>query len=106
MDLHSKGLDIVSAVSTTGKVGQVELDLVPSFVQPHGHCANKGLHSCCGLVVGGSKASSYVFVVEDLHFESEVFLQVLNDHDQEGELDPESLFRVRRAGNVTCANIR
>jgi hypothetical protein len=51
VDCHPKSLYVVAAVGSACKVGQVELDLVPALVQPHGHGADKGLDPCCRLVV-------------------------------------------------------
>ena len=39
VDLHPQCLNIVCAVGSTGKVGQVELDLIPPLIQTHGHRA-------------------------------------------------------------------
>jgi hypothetical protein len=36
-------------VRPPSEVGQVELNLIPAVVEPHGHGANEGLHSCCRL---------------------------------------------------------
>ena len=87
VDLNSKGLYVVGSVSSSCEVGQVELNLIPALVESHGHCADEGLNSSGGLVVGGSESTSNALVIKDLHLEGEVFLQVLNDHDQERKLD-------------------
>jgi len=47
MDLDAKGLDVVCAVCAPREVRQVELNLVPAFVEPHRHCTDEGLHSSC-----------------------------------------------------------
>ena len=39
------------------------------------------------LIVRRSESSPDVTVIEDRHLEREVFLQVLDDHNQEGELN-------------------
>ena len=39
MDLHAQRLDVVCAISSSGEVREVELNLVPAFVQSHGHGA-------------------------------------------------------------------
>ena len=49
--LNSECLNVVCSVSSAGKVGEVELDLVPAIVQPHRHGTNEGLHPRGGLVV-------------------------------------------------------
>ena len=94
-----KGLNVVGTVSTTGEIGQVELNLIPAFVKSHGHGANERLYAGGALVVGGTEATADVLVVKDLHFEGEVLLQVLDDHDQEGELDGKGLLGVNGAGD-------
>ena len=100
MDLNSKGLYVIGTVSSPCEIGQVELNLIPALIQSHGHCANKRLYSSGGLIVGGSESSSYALVIKYLYLESEVFLQVLNDHDQERQLDGKCLLRVKRGVNV------
>lgn len=69
------------------------------LVQPHGHGADEGLHPGGALVVRRAESPADVLVVEHLHLKREVLLQVLEDHHQEGELDPQGLAGVRRAGD-------
>ena len=38
-------LDVVGTVGATSEIGQVELNLVPALVQPHGHGTDEGLHT-------------------------------------------------------------
>lgn len=64
--LHSQGLDVVGAVRTTREVGQVELDLVPAVVQPHGHGADEGLHPSRALVVAGPETPTDVLIIQHL----------------------------------------
>merc|ERR1740139_895248 len=89
VDLNSKGLNIVGTVSTTGEIGQVELDLIPAFIKSHGHSANKGLYTGGRLVVGGSESTT----------------QVLDDHDQEGELDGKGLLGVDWARDEVSGHV-
>ena len=100
MDLNSKGLYVVGTVSSPCEIRQVELNLIPALIQSHGHCANKRLYSGGRLIVRGSESSSYALVIKYLYLESEVFLQVLNDHDQERQLDGKCLLWVKRGINV------
>jgi len=58
------------------------------------------------LVVGGAEAPAHVLVVQNLHLEAEVLLQVLYYHNQERQLDAERLLRVRGAGHVRGAHVR
>jgi len=95
VDLDSEGLNVVGSIGTSGKVRQVELDLVPSIIQSHGHGADEGLHSCCALVVAGSEPPPHILVIQNLNFKCEIFLQVLDDHYKERQLDSQCLFRVR-----------
>ena len=70
--LDSKRLNVVGSIGTSGKVRQVELDLVPAVVESHGHGANERLDARRALVVARAEASPHVLVVEHLHFEGEV----------------------------------
>jgi len=47
--LYTKGLDIVCTIRSSCEVGQVELNLIPPFVESHGHGANERLYSRGGL---------------------------------------------------------
>lgn len=86
MDLHSiniykykclpKRFNVVCSVSSSGEVRQVELNLIPTLVESHGHRANEWLHSGGALVVRCSESSPHILVIEHLHFESEVFFQL------------------------------
>ena len=95
MDLDPERLHVVGPVGSPGEVRQVELDLVPALVQPHGHGADEGLHSGGGLVVTGSEPPPHILVIQDLDLECEVLLHVLDDHDEVGQFDAESLLGVR-----------
>lgn len=66
MNLYTECLHIIGAVCATREVGQVELDLVPSLVQSHGHGTNERLDTSCRLVVTGPKPSPHVLVIENL----------------------------------------
>ena len=76
MNLNTECLNIVGTVCTTSEVGQVELDLVPAFVQAHGHGTDEGLHTGGRLVVRSAESASNVLIIENLHFESEVLFQL------------------------------
>ena len=105
VDLDSQGLYVVGTVSSSGEIRQVELNLIPSLVESHGHGTDEGLDSGGGLVVRGSESTSDTLVIQDLHFEGEVLLQVLDDHDQEGQLDGEGLLGVQRGVDVVSRHI-
>ena len=95
MDLDSEGLYVVGTVSSTGEIGQVELNLIPSLIESHGHCANEWLYPGGRLIIGSSESSSDTLVIEYLYLESEVLLQVLDDHDEERQLDSKGLLWIK-----------
>lgn len=105
VDLHTKRLNVVCAVSPAREVGQVELNLVPPFVQSHWHGANERLHSRRGLVIRCTESSAHVLIVEDLDFEREVLFEVLDDHDQEWQLYPQCLIWVHGTCDIVGADI-
>ena len=105
MNLNSEGFYVVGTVGPSGEIRQVELNLIPALIKSHGHCANEWLDSGSGLIVGGSESTSNALVIEDLHFESEVLLQVLDDHDQERKLDGKGLLWVKWGVDVVGGDI-
>ena len=105
MNLNSEGFYVVSTIGPSGEIRQVELNLIPALIKSHGHCANEWLDSGSGLIVGGSESTSNALVIEDLHFESEVLLQVLDDHHQERELDGKGLLWVKWGVDVVGGDI-
>jgi hypothetical protein len=66
VNLDAEGLNVVGAVGAAGEVREVELNLVPALVQPHGHGADKGLDARRTLVVARAEATAHVLVVKDL----------------------------------------
>ena len=64
--LNSQGLDVICPVSPAREIRQVELDLVPAIVQPHGHGADEGLHPSSALVVTRPETSAYVLIIQHL----------------------------------------
>ena len=105
MNLNSEGFYVVGTVGPSGEIRQVELNLIPALIKSHGHCANEWLDSGSGLIVGGSESTSNALVIEDLHFESKVLLQVLDDHDQERKLDGKGLLWVKWGVDVVGGDI-
>lgn len=71
-----EGFDVVGSVGSSCEIRQVELNLIPALVQTHGHRANEGLYSGGALVVRSSEPTAHVLVVQHLHFEGEVLLQL------------------------------
>ena len=45
VDLDSEGLNVVGTISSSGEIGQVELNLIPSFIESHRHGTNEWLDS-------------------------------------------------------------
>ena len=45
VNLNSQSFNVVCSVSSASKIRQVKLNLVPSIIQSHWHCANKRLYS-------------------------------------------------------------
>ena len=76
MDLNPKSFYIVGTISSPGEIGQVELNLIPTFIKSHGHGANERLDTGGTLVVRGSESSADVLVIKNLDFESEVFFKL------------------------------
>ena len=72
-----QGLNVVSTVGSSREIRQVKLNLVPSLIKSHGHGADEWLDTSCALVVRCSESSAHALVVKDLHFEGEIFLQLL-----------------------------
>ena len=106
MNLYAQGLNVVRSVRSSREVAQVELDLVPPLIESHGHSADEGFHSGRRLVVGCAEPAAHVLIVEYLHFESEVLLEVLDDHNEERKLDAEGLVGVSGTGDVVSGNVR
>jgi len=58
-----KRFNIVSSISSSSKIRQVELNLVPPLIKPHWHGTDEWLHSCGALIVRSSESSSYVLII-------------------------------------------
>lgn len=57
------------------------------------------------LIIGSSETPPHILIVQDLYLKAEVFLHILDDHDQEGELDAQSLVRVSRTADVCGCDV-
>jgi len=66
VNLNPESFYVVSSVSPACKIGQVELNLVPALIEPHGHRADEGLHSSGGLVVAGPESPPHILVIQNL----------------------------------------
>ena len=105
VDLHSEGLYVVGTVGPSGEIRQVELNLIPALIKSHWHGTDEWLDSSGTLVVGGSESTSNTLVIEDLHLEGEVLLQVLDNHDQEWKLDGQGLLWIKWSIDVVGAHV-
>ena len=105
VDLNSQSFDVVGTIGSPGEIRQVELNLIPSLIESHWHCANEWFYTSCWLVVWGSESTSHLLVIQHLHLEGEVFLQVFNDHDEERQLDGKCLLWVKRSIDVVGGHI-
>ena len=97
MQLYPESFNIISPIGSPGKVAEIELYLIPALVKSHGHCADERLDPGSALVVRGPEPPADVFIVEYLHLEREVFLQIFDDHDEKRQLDAERLLWIGRA---------
>jgi len=100
MNLNTEGLNVVCTIGSPCEIRQVELNLVPTFIQSHGHRTDEWLHTSSWLIVRRSEPSSNTLIIQYLYFESEILLQVLNDHDQERKLNGKSLLGIKRSIDV------
>lgn len=105
MNLYTQRLCVIGSISPPGEVGQVELNLVPAVIEPHGHGADEGLHPRRALIITCSKPPANIFIIQNLDLKGEVFLEVFNDHHQKGEFDPQGLLGVCGACYVGGADI-
>lgn len=64
--LDPQGLDVVRAIGAACEIGQVELNLVPAVIEPHGHGADEGLHPGCALVVTCPEAPAHILIIQHL----------------------------------------
>ena len=72
-------LDVVGTVGSSREIRQVKLNLIPAFIESHGHGADEGLDTSSALVVRGSESPAHVLVIKNLDFEGEVFLQLFTE---------------------------
>lgn len=57
------------------------------------------------LIVRGTESPLNSLIIQHCHLKSEVLFQVLQNHDQEGQLDSKSLFWVYRRRHICCCYI-
>lgn len=85
--LQVEGFNILRLIGLLRKVCKVELYLIPPFIHLHGQGANKGFDTCAALKGRCSKPSLGVLAVQNLDFEGEKHVHVLDDHHQVGQAD-------------------
>ena len=73
-----QGFEIVSSIGSSGEVSEIEMNLIPAFIQLHGNSANEGFDSSIRLIIRGSETSAYIFIIDNLNFECEIFFQLEN----------------------------
>ena len=100
MNLNSESLYVVGTIGSSGEITEIELNLVPALIKSHWHSTDKWLDSGCGLIVRCSESTSNALVIKDLYLEGEVFLEVLDNHDQERKLDSQCLLWVKRSIDI------
>lgn len=76
MDLHSQRLNVVGTVGSSCEIRQVELNLIPTLIQSHGHCAYKGLDTGSRLIIRCSESSADVLVIQNHDLKGEIFSQL------------------------------
>lgn len=105
VDLHSERFDVIRPVRSPREVGKVELDLIPTLVESHGHGTYERLHSRRALIVRRAESSTDVLVVEDLYLEGEVLLEILEYHDEERQFDTQRLLRLGGTDDVIRGDV-
>lgn len=60
---HSKCLYVIAAICSSSEIRQIELDLIPSFIEPHRHGTNERFNAGSRLIVRSSKSSANVLIV-------------------------------------------
>ena len=80
-------LNIVCPISSASEISQVELDLVPTVVQPHRHSTYERLDTCCGLIVRGPEPPPDILIIKDLRRKrkwvetaKDILITDLNEH--------------------------
>jgi len=69
MNLDPQSLRIGRTIRFSGELREIELDVVPTVLEPERHRADIGLDPRFGLKVGSSESPANVLVVEYLDFE-------------------------------------
>lgn len=105
MDLNSQCFDVVCTIGASSEIGQVKLNLIPTIIESHRHSTDEWLDTSRALVVAGAESAAHVLVVEYLHLECEVLLQILDNHDQKGQFNAESFLWIGRTGDVSGGHI-
>ena len=105
MNLNPNSLHVVRSISPTSEVRQIELNLVPPFVQAHWHGTNEWLNSRCGLIIRCAESSLDSFIIENLYLECEILIEILDDHHKKRKFNANGLLGIRWTNDVVCRNI-
>lgn len=106
MDLHSQCFYITRPIGTACEVCQVELNLVPAFIQTHWHSTDEGLYPSCALEVARAEAPTNILVIQNLNFKCKILLHILHDHDEKRKSNAQSFPRVGGTRDESCADVR
>lgn len=66
MYLHSSGFDIICPISSSRKITQIELNLIPSTRKPDGHGCAKRPNACCALKIAHAESSMHILIIQYL----------------------------------------
>lgn len=105
VNLNTDSLHIVCSVRPASKVRQIELNLVPPFVQTHWHGTNEWLDSRRGLIIRRTKSSLHSFVIQNLYLECEILIEILDNHYEKWEFDAQCLLGLCGTNDIVCRNI-
>ena len=76
MDSHTQGFNIITTIGSSREIRKIKLNLIPTLVKPHRHSADERFHPSSRLIVGCSKSSTNIFVIQDLNLEGEILLEL------------------------------
>lgn len=70
--LHSQSLNVICPVRAPCEIWQVELDLIPTIIESHGHRADERLYTRRTLIVTRPEPSSDVLIIQHLKTTSNI----------------------------------
>jgi len=105
MNLNPGSLHIASSIGPASKVAKVDLNLIPSIIQTQRHGAVEGPDASTALKVAGAEPPPKVFIIQDLHLEGKVALEILDHEDKEWKSDSKTGVRANRTVDVGGAHV-